>query len=121
MAVALVGTMYGAYGPNLIAIPFSEKLVLLSARGGHGEGDGALHGILAIQAGDNPRTLQQKLITYLACRSTRGIAKRGGVMRWNRPPETCRRRVRSGWSSFADMVTIMMAFFVVMYPWRQKG
>jgi len=64
MAVALLGTLYGAVLANLICIPLGEKLSYLS----HEE---VLHkqivirGILAIQGGDNPRVVRQKLDSLL--------------------------------------------------------
>ena len=64
MAVALVGTMYGALAANLIAIPFSEKLAGLSNEEAMCK-EMVVEGILAIQAGDNPRTVEQKLSAYL--------------------------------------------------------
>jgi chemotaxis protein MotA len=64
MAVALVGTMYGVLAANLIAIPFGEKLGGLSAEESLAK-EIVLRGVLGIQSGDNPRTIQQKLTTYL--------------------------------------------------------
>jgi len=67
MAVALVGTLYGAVMANLICIPLGEKLSYLS----HEElqfKEIVLRGVLAIQAGDNPRIVQQKLTTFLPAR-----------------------------------------------------
>jgi chemotaxis protein MotA len=64
MAVALVGTLYGAVTANLICIPFSEKLAFLS----HEEAmikEIVVRGVLAIQSGDSPRIVQQKLSTFL--------------------------------------------------------
>ncbi len=64
MAVALVGTLYGAVMANLVCIPLGEKLSYLS----HEElmvKEIIMRGVLAIQAGDNPRIVQQKLSTYL--------------------------------------------------------
>jgi chemotaxis protein MotA len=64
MAMALVGTLYGAVMANLICIPMAEKLAFLS----HEEllvKEIILKGVLGIQAGDNPRIIQQKLNTYL--------------------------------------------------------
>lgn len=64
MAVALIGTLYGAVLANLVCIPLGEKLsyysraeVLLKQI--------VLKGILAIQAGDNPRVVRQKLDTFV--------------------------------------------------------
>ena len=64
MAVALVGTLYGAVMANLVCIPLGEKLSYLS----HEEltvKEIVMRGVLAIQAGDNPRIVRQKLSTYL--------------------------------------------------------
>jgi chemotaxis protein MotA len=64
MAVALIGTLYGAVIANLVCIPMAEKLGCLN----HEEllyKEIVLRGILSIQAGDNPIIVQQKLITFL--------------------------------------------------------
>lgn len=64
MAVALIGTLYGAVMANLICIPLGEKLSFLS----HEEvllKQIVVKGILAIQAGDNPRIVRQKLDTFV--------------------------------------------------------
>jgi chemotaxis protein MotA len=64
MAVALITTLYGSMMANLILIPIAGKLVTK---------DGAetlvkemqIEGVLSIQAGDNPRILAMKLLSYL--------------------------------------------------------
>jgi len=64
MAVALVGTLYGAVMANLICIPFAEKLACLE----HEEvmfKEIVLEGVLSIQSGDSPRIVEQKLSTFL--------------------------------------------------------
>ncbi len=64
MAVALVGTLYGALMANLVCIPFSEKLHARSQEEQLTK-EIILRGIMGIQAGDNPRMVQQKLSSYL--------------------------------------------------------
>ncbi|HUY91746.1 MAG TPA: MotA/TolQ/ExbB proton channel family protein [Pirellulales bacterium] len=64
MALALVGTLYGAAMANLICIPCAEKLSFLSRQEQLAK-QIILHGVMAIQAGDNPRIVAQKLNTYL--------------------------------------------------------
>lgn len=64
MAMALVGTLYGAGLANLICAPCAEKLAYLSRQEALGK-QIVLKGILAIQAGENPRIIEQKLMTYL--------------------------------------------------------
>ena len=64
MAVALIGTLYGAVTANLICIPMAEKLACLN----HEEvliKEIVMRGVLSIQSGDSPRVVEQKLITFL--------------------------------------------------------
>jgi chemotaxis protein MotA len=64
MAVALIGTLYGVCIANLVCIPMAEKLGCLN----HEETmmkEIVVRGVLAIQAGDSPRIVEQKLITFL--------------------------------------------------------
>jgi len=64
MAMALVGTLYGAAVANMVCMPCGEKLAYL----GHEEvisREIILDGVLAIQAGDSPRLVEQKLAPYL--------------------------------------------------------
>ena len=64
MAVALLTTLYGAIASNVVFLPFAEKLgytnkqELLAM-------DIALRGIMAIQSGENPRVIEQKLNTFI--------------------------------------------------------
>jgi len=64
MAVALLTTLYGAVVANVFALPLAEKLgrrsreeVLLKLI--------VIKGVIAIQQGDNPRIVEQKLKTFL--------------------------------------------------------
>jgi chemotaxis protein MotA len=64
MAVALLTTLYGALIGNIIGGPVANILGVRNA-------DEVLvmtivvEGIMSIQAGDNPRTLEQKLLSFL--------------------------------------------------------
>jgi chemotaxis protein MotA len=64
MAVALLTTLYGAVASNCFFLPFADKLgftnkkELLSM-------EIIVRGILAIQAGENPRVIGQKLNTFV--------------------------------------------------------
>ena len=64
MAVALIGTLYGAVAANLICIPMGEKLACLSQEEVVCK-EIILRGVMAIQQGDNPRVVGQKLSTFL--------------------------------------------------------
>jgi chemotaxis protein MotA len=64
IAVAFLATLYGISLANLICIPFANKIklkiskdVLLMEL--------VLEGILSIQAGENPRVIKEKLMTFL--------------------------------------------------------
>jgi chemotaxis protein MotA len=64
MAVALITTFYGALIANLFAMPIADKL---GARSGQELALRMLvvRGVMSIQAGDNPRIVQQKLLSFL--------------------------------------------------------
>lgn len=65
MSVALITTLYGSLFSNLFAIPFQNKMKIRSA-------DEILlkevmvEGLLSIQAGENPRVIEEKLKAFLA-------------------------------------------------------
>ena len=65
MAVALITTMYGSLLANWVSIPFSNKLKVLGT-------DEVLmksvliEGMLSIQAGENPRIIEEKLKSFLS-------------------------------------------------------
>jgi chemotaxis protein MotA len=64
MAIAMITTFYGAVIANLLAMPIADKLEIRST-------DEVknriliLRGVMSIQAGDNPRVVQQKLLAFL--------------------------------------------------------
>jgi chemotaxis protein MotA len=65
MAVALITTFYGSLIANLFAMPLADKLAVRS------EDEIAakvliIRGVMSIQAGDNPRIVQQKLMAFLS-------------------------------------------------------
>jgi chemotaxis protein MotA len=64
MALALVGTLYGVLLANLVCIPLCEKLGYLSQEEQISR-QIIIHGVLAIQAGDIPRVIRQKLDMFL--------------------------------------------------------
>ena len=64
MAVALITTFYGSLLANLFALPIADKLALRSDQ----EIAAKLliiQGVMSIQAGDNPRIVQQKMLAFL--------------------------------------------------------
>jgi chemotaxis protein MotA len=64
MAVALITTFYGSLVANMFALPLADKL------GQRSDEEIAakllvVRGVMSIQAGDNPRIVQQKLLAFL--------------------------------------------------------
>lgn len=64
MAVALITTLYGSMMANWLITPFSTKLSNHNAQEMRSK-EMIIEGVLAIQAGENPRIMAQKLLTYL--------------------------------------------------------
>jgi chemotaxis protein MotA len=64
MAVALITTLYGAITANVVFQPFAEKLGLLS-RKELCSVELIVRGVLAIQSGESPRALEQRLLTFI--------------------------------------------------------
>lgn len=64
MAVALLTTMYGAIVANAFALPLSDRLARRSAEEVLMKTI-IIKGVMAIQSGDNPRIVEQKLRTFL--------------------------------------------------------
>lgn len=64
MSVALVTTLYGAILANGSLLPMSEKLNYLSRQETLLR-EMIVRGIISLQAGENPRLIEQRLLTYL--------------------------------------------------------
>lgn len=64
MAVALITTLYGAIVSNACFLPFADKLGVINKKELTAK-EIIIRGIMAIQAGENPRTIKQKLCTFL--------------------------------------------------------
>jgi chemotaxis protein MotA len=71
MAVALITTLYGAIVSNAIFLPFAEKLGFLNKQELLSM-EIVVRGIMAIQAGDNPRVIEQKLNTFIPPKARAG-------------------------------------------------
>lgn len=64
MAVALITTLYGSILANIVGIPVAEKIAKRAADLEISKRM-ILEGVLSIQAGENPRVLEEKLKSYL--------------------------------------------------------
>jgi chemotaxis protein MotA len=65
MAVALVTTFYGSILANMISIPIGKKLMENSSREIMCR-ELMIEGVLSIQAGENPRIVEEKLKVFLS-------------------------------------------------------
>lgn len=72
MAVALITTLYGSMMANWLITPFSQKLLAHNASEMKAK-EMVIEGVLAIQAGENPRIMAQKLLTYLDSNTRKAI------------------------------------------------
>ena len=61
---AFIATLYGVASANIVFLPIANKLKLLSAEEQELR-TMTLEGILAIQAGDNPRVVADKLLSFI--------------------------------------------------------
>jgi chemotaxis protein MotA len=74
LAIALTGTLYGCILQNLIAGPVAEKLTLRSQEEIFGK-EIILQGVLAIQAGNNPRVVEMQLLSFLSTSQQEAMPK----------------------------------------------
>ena len=64
MAVALLTTLYGAVISNLVFLPWADKLGIINDEEMM-EMEIIVKGVIAIQSGENPRIIKQKLMMYI--------------------------------------------------------
>lgn len=65
LAIALLGTLYGCLWANVICGPMADKLAIRSKEELFCK-QIIIQGILSIQAGDNPRIVESKLLSFLS-------------------------------------------------------
>lgn len=70
MAMALLGTLYGAMWANVVCLPIADKLAIRSSQELLRK-ELVINGVLGIQAGDSPTALKTKLLAFLDGRSAR--------------------------------------------------
>ena len=71
MAVALITTLYGSLLANWIATPIANKLRVINAAEMQLK-EVMIEGLLSIQAGENPRVIEEKLKSFLAPKDREG-------------------------------------------------
>jgi chemotaxis protein MotA len=75
MAVALLTTLYGAYMANAFCLPVADKLGFYSRKELEVR-EIIIRGLMSIQSGDNPRVLEQKLLTFLPAKQRASIQRK---------------------------------------------
>jgi len=73
LQIALLGTLYGTVWANLICGPLYDKLTIRSKEELFNK-QIIVQGILAIQAGDNPRIVESKLLSFLSSKERAHMA-----------------------------------------------
>ncbi|MCR4402732.1 MAG: motility protein A [Firmicutes bacterium] len=84
MAVALVTTFYGAMLAYLVFMPISGKLAVRGSEEAL-EKQILIEGVLAIQSGDNPRIVEEKLRAFLPPATRARVAYKRGVHATGKP------------------------------------
>ncbi|MGE5406014.1 MAG: flagellar motor protein [Candidatus Saccharibacteria bacterium] len=78
IAVAFVATLYGVFTANILWLPFANKIKVKAGRD-MVLMEMILEGILSIQAGENPRVIKEKLMTFLPPEDREAEAKSEGA------------------------------------------
>ncbi len=78
IASAFVATLFGVASANLFFLPVAQKLKALSTEESEAK-TMIIEGILSIQAGDNPRIVEEKLKTFLTPSERAEFSSEGGA------------------------------------------
>ncbi|MCL2874020.1 MAG: MotA/TolQ/ExbB proton channel family protein [Defluviitaleaceae bacterium] len=78
MAVAVITTLYGSMVANVVCLPVSSKLKTFSAEEMLMK-EVLIEGMLSIQAGENPRIIEEKLKAFLSPKMRNAGAPEGGA------------------------------------------
>ena len=132
ISAAFIATLLGVASANVIYLPIAARLKQLSGEELHARAL-IVEGILSIQAGDNPRVVQEKLITFVppaqrpprATQAARRGRREGGrVVRHVGIAATQagathheeEHENEERWLvSFADMMTLLFCLFMVLF------
>ena len=77
MAVALVTTLYGSLLANWLSTPIANKLTAYNDAEITMK-EVMIEGLLSIQAGENPRVIEEKLKSFLSPKARKGVSDEGG-------------------------------------------
>ena len=117
IAVAFVASFYGVFTANLFWLPLANKLKIKSKEEVQVR-ELAMEGLLAIQAGDNPRVVKGQAAGLPAALSAGGAggAGGGGVSRRKKGGAAEEEGPSERWLiTFADLMTLLFALFLVLF------
>ncbi|MBQ4522732.1 MAG: motility protein A [Lachnospiraceae bacterium] len=77
MAVALITTLYGSLLANWLSTPIANKLAAYNDAEITMK-EVMIEGLLSIQAGENPRVIEEKLKSFLSPKARKGVNDEGG-------------------------------------------
>jgi hypothetical protein len=118
IAVAFVATLYGVGAANLILLPCAGKLKI-RIREEQIIREMTLEGVVSILEGMNPRMLEAKLARLPEATPHDSCAVPGGVLPMSTPPRPSHANHDRWLVSYADFITLLFAFFVVLYASSQ--
>ena len=119
IAVAFVATIYGVGIANLFFLPSAGK-IKLRQREDQMRREIVLEGVISILEGMNPRMLETKLLSFIEESHKKSrVTREGGGMRRRRRRHPEHENHERWLISYADFITLLFAFFVVMYSSAQ--
>ena len=123
IAAAFVATFLGVFLANGVMLPLANRMKRLSAQEVQGR-EMVLEGVIAIQGGQNPRVIEETLMSYLSpsegCRDpvvVRWVTPAGRTVITITGHEEHEEHVNhEAWViPYADMLTLLMALFLVLF------
>ena len=122
IAVAFTATLYGVASANLIYLPLSSKIRSRCTEKLHVL-ELMLEGILALQAGEHPNLIRKKLTSFLMLGDSRNPAtvRKGASGCAGLSGNAAETRINHDrWLiTYADLITLLLIFFVVLYAMSQ--
>ena len=119
IAVAFVATIYGVGMANILFLPWAGKLKI-KFREEQVLREMKLEGVISILEGMNPRMLETMLMGYLPEHKQPAPAEKAAGQRVSRKKKHKAHANHERWLvSYADFITLLFAFFVVLYASSQ--